>query len=213
LNSLRILLVDDHELLRKGLRTMIESRQGWTVCGEAANGREAVELARQQRPDVVVMDLTMPDLNGLDATRQILRALPGTEILILTIHESEQLIHAVLAAGARGYVLKSDAGPAIFAAIESLSQHRPFFTSKVSAMLLQSYLDPAPPGPPEALTAREREIVQLIAEGASSKQVAAKLKISVKTAETHRTNLMRKLGVHSVSEIVRYAIRNGIIAP
>jgi DNA-binding NarL/FixJ family response regulator len=216
--SLRILLADDHALVRKGLRATIESRAGWSVCGEAATGREAVEMARNLRPDIVVMDLTMPELNGLDATRRILRAAPRTEILILSMHESEQLIHEVLAAGARGYVLKSDAGGAICLAIESLARHKPFFTSRVSEVLLKSYLSPAAGGAPagetaEALTSREREIVQLIAEGRSSKDVAAALRISVKTAETHRTNLMRKLGVHSVSEIVRYAIRNGIIAP
>lgn len=212
--TLRIMVVDDHEVVRKGLRTTLESRHGWTVCGEAADGREAVQRAQELKPDIVVMDLTMPELNGLEATRKILRTLPKTEILILSMHESEQLVHEVLEAGARGYVLKSDAGSAIFSAVENLSKHKPFFTSRVSQAILNAYLRPdAKAATGSRLTAREREIVQLIAEGNSSKEVAASLGISAKTAETHRSNLMRKLEIHSVSEIVRYAIRNNIITP
>ena len=214
-NDLRILLADDHEMVRKGLRTVIESRANWVVCAEAANGREAVELARSKHPAVAVVDLTMPELNGLDATRTIVRECRGTEVLILTMHDSEQLIHSVLAAGARGYVLKSDAGTVLVEAIESLARHEPFFTSKVSDLLLQSYLTPgqAPGDGSARLTTREREIIQLVAEGHSSKEIAGILGISVKTADTHRTNLMRKLGIHSVSEVVRYAIRNNMIEP
>jgi DNA-binding NarL/FixJ family response regulator len=154
-------------------------------------------------------------LNGLEATRQIRKALPDTEVLILSMHHSEQLVHEILTAGARGYILKSDAGDAIVTALASLRQHKPFFTSKVSELLLSSYLDPGRSlaGEPPALTPREREIVQLIAEGKSTKEVASFLDISEKTAETHRTNLMRKLGIHSVSELVRYAIRNQLITP
>jgi len=214
--TLRILIADDHELVRKGLRSVLQSKPGWVVCGEACNGREAVELAATLRPHVVVMDLTMPELNGLDATRRIRKALPDTEVLILTMHHSEPLIHEVLAAGARGFLLKSDAGHAVLDAVESLARHKPFFTSKVSEILLTSYLHPELEGggaASGALTPREREIVQLIAEGKSSKQVAASLGISEGTAETHRTNIMRKLGVHSVSEVVRYAIRNRMIEP
>lgn len=208
----RILLADDHEMVRKGLRAVIESHQGWSVCGEADNGRDAVDMARKLRPHVAIVDLSMPELNGLDAARRILKDSPGTEVLILTMHESEQLMHEVLAAGARSYVLKSDGGSVLVEAIESLRRHKPFFTSSVSEMLLKSYLGPAEmTSGGDVLSSREREIVQLIAEGNRTKEIASKLGISVKTAETHRTNLMRKLGVHSMSEIVRYAIRNRII--
>ena len=218
IKPLRILVADDHELVRKGLRSVFQSREGWTVCGEAATGREAVEQALTLKPNVVVMDLTMPELNGLEATRQIHAKLPDTEILILTMHHSEQLIHEVLAAGARGYLLKTDAGHAVIDAVESLGRHQPFFTAGVSNLLLTSYLHPERSAnggahAPQPLTPREREVVQMIAEGKSSKDVASALGISEGTAETHRTNLMRKLDIHSVSEIVRYAIRNNIIAP
>lgn len=218
MKPLRILVADDHELVRKGLRSVLQTREGWSVCGEAATGRQAVELALELKPQVVVMDLTMPELNGLEATRQIHNKLPETEILILTMHHSEQLIHEVLAAGARGYLLKTDAGHAVLDAVESLGRHQPFFTAGVSSLLLTSYLHPervssaaSPSG--QTLTPREREVVQMIAEGKSSKELASALGISEGTAETHRTNLMRKLDIHSVSEIVRYAIRNHIIAP
>ena len=213
--ALRILIADDHEIIRQGLRLSLEGRAGWTICGAAAVGREAVEKATALKPDIVVMDITMPRLDGLEATRQIRKALPGCEVLVLTMHESEQLVHEVLAAGARGFVMKSDAGKEIVTAVERLARHEPYFTSPAAQVLLNAFLDP--PGdvlPGEesgALTGREREVVQLIAEGCSSKEAAAVLGISDKTVETHRTNIMRKLRVHSISEIVRYAIRNHII--
>ena len=213
-----ILFADDHAMVREGLRKVLEERPGWVVCGEARNGREAVAKARELKPDVLVLDFTMPELNGLEVTRQMRAARPQTEVLILTMHESEQLARAVLAAGAHGFVLKSDAGTTLVTAVEHLSQHRPFFTAKVSHMVLDHDQHPVvsageekPAG--DRLTAREREIVQLIAEGRSSKQVGDVLGISVKTVDTHRANLMRKLGIHSVSELVRYAIREGIAAP
>lgn len=212
----RILLADDHVMIRKGLRTALRTREEWEVCGEAVNGCEAVEMAREMRPDIVIMDLTMPELNGLEATRRICGELPDTKVLILTMHHSEQLMHEVISAGARGYVLKSDAGSMIFTAIERLLADEPFFTSTAEEMLLKAYLNPKDrPGvrgtAPGVLTSREREVVQLIAEGKSGKEIASNLGISVKTAETHRANLMRKLDLHSVSEIVRYAIRNQMI--
>jgi DNA-binding NarL/FixJ family response regulator len=214
---IRILIADDHEMIRTGLRKILEGRDGWTVCGEAVNGREAVTKARELKPDVVVLDFAMPELNGLEVIRQIRATLPQTEVLILTMHESEQLARAVLAAGARGFVLKSDAGQTIAAAVEQLGQHHSYFTTSVSHVVLQGYLHPAEPTEEnligKRLTAREREIVQLIAEGRSSKEVADALGISVKTVETHRVNLMRKLELHSVSELVHYAIRNQIVEP
>lgn len=215
MKSLRILVADDHEMVRQGQRALLESQPGWQVCGEAVTGREAVAKARQLQPDVVVLDITMPELNGLEATRQIRAAVPSAEVLILTMHESEQLVREVLAAGARGYLLKSDAGTALLAAVRALAGHKTFFTSKISQLVVGGYLNPERPGQDEVtrLTPREREIVQLLAEGKSNKEVATALAISVKTAETHRTNIMRKLQFHSMSELVRYAIRNNFVAP
>jgi len=210
----RVLIADDHEMVRKGLRSMLESSGKWKVCGEATDGREAVRKAARLRPDIVIMDLTMPELNGLDATREIRRILPDCEVLVVTVHHSEQLVHEVLEAGAKGYVLKSDAGESIMAALDELARHKPYFTSAVSQVLLSAFLSPDRPDVPDIgglLTPREREIVQLIAEGRSTKEIATTLGISDKTVETHRANLMRKLDVHSVSEIVRYAIRNRMI--
>jgi len=218
MKRIRILVADDHEVVRRGLRTLLEAQPGWEVAGEAATGREALEMTKQLKPEVVLLDITMPELNGLEATRQILKALPKTEVLILTMHESEQLVREVLKAGARGYVLKSDAGRDLVAAVDCVSRHKPFFTSTVAQMILEGYLkvasqaaDLAAPG--ERLTPREREIVQLLAEGKCNKEVAHALSISVKTAETHRANIMRKLNLHSLSDLVHYAIRNKIVAP
>jgi len=219
MSTVQILVADDHEIVRRGLRALLESQPNWEVVGEAVTGRDAVELARQFTPQVAILDVGMPDLNGLEATRQILKAVPQTEVLILTMHESEQVIREVLDAGARGYVLKSDAGRDLIAAVDALCQHRTFFSSRVSDMLLHAYLrrperaEPAAEVSRSRLTAREREIVQLLAEGKSNKEVAQSLNISIKTAETHRTNIMNKLDLHSITELVRYAVRNNIVAP
>ena len=212
MKSLRILLADDHEMVRHGLRSVIEVQRGWEVCGEARTGREAVVRALELKPDIVVMDFTMPELNGMEATRQIRAALPRAQVLMLTMHESEELIPELLAAGARGYMLKTDAGGSLVEAIQSLADQKPYFTSKVSALVLKGYLNPSTRENP-VLTPREREIVQLVAEGRSTKEVADKLNIAPKTAETHRTNIMRKLNLHSVSQLVRYAIRNKLVEP
>jgi DNA-binding NarL/FixJ family response regulator len=211
---LRILLVDDHAVVRRGVRSLLESQEGWVVCGEATNGRDAVEQTRRLRPDVVVMDLSLPELNGLDATRQILKDAPDTEVLVLTMHHSEELARDVLQAGARGYVLKSDADENLITAVDSLRQHKPFLTSTVTEFVLGDYVRRGDDAPEDfALTAREREVVQLIAEGRSNKEAAATLSVSVKTIEAHRANIMRKLHLHSVSDLVRYAIRNKIVQP
>jgi DNA-binding NarL/FixJ family response regulator len=214
--TLRILIVDDHAVVRRGVRALLESHQDWEVCGEATNGRDAVEAAQRLKPDIVVMDLSLPGLNGLDATRQILKDSPNTEVLVLTMHHSEELARDVLQAGARGYVLKRDADENLIAAIESLRQHKPFLTSAVTEFVLDDYLRRGTPQEEfaaAALTAREREIIQLVAEGQSNKEAAGTLGISVKTIEAHRANLMRKLRLRSVSDLVRYAIRNKIVQP
>jgi len=217
MNRVRILIADDHELLRRGLVATLGEMADWSVVGQAANGREAVALATQLQPEVVVLDITMPELNGLEATRQILDAAPETRVLILSVHESEQVVREVLAAGAQGYLLKSDAGRELVTAVQALLNNKPYFTSRVAQMVLQGFLNaPMSPGgghETSRLSPREREIVQLLAEGKTTKEVAALLGISTKTAETHRANVMRRLGFRSVVELVRYAIRNGIIEP
>ena len=213
---LRILIADDHDLMRRGLRAVLEEHEGWQVCGEATNGRQAVQLAQKLMPHVVLLDISMPELNGLEALRQIKKACPNTEILVFTVHEGEDLIREVLAAGARGYLLKADATRHIVGAVEALAVHRPYFTWKVSKMMLDSYLEHGPKaGSSELrqLTPREREIVQLLAEGHSNKAISGTLGISVKTVETHRAAVMKKLGISSIAELVRYAIRNSVIEP
>jgi DNA-binding NarL/FixJ family response regulator len=217
---LRILIADDHEVARGGIRALLESHPGWEVCGEAKDGREAVELATKMSPDLILLDIGMPNLNGLEAARQILSASPDVAILILTMHDSDQVVREVLRAGARGFLLKSDAGRDLVAAVEALQRQRTFFTTRVSQMVLEGYLDRdnreernevTEDDSGEILTGREREVIQLLAEGKTSKEVAVTLNLSVKTAETHRTNLMRKLGLHSVADLTRYAVRNGIV--
>jgi DNA-binding NarL/FixJ family response regulator len=215
LGALRILIADDHEVARQGIRSLLESHPGWEICAEAKDGREAVEAATRQHPDILLLDIGMPNLNGLDAARQILAANPDACILILTIHDSEQVVREVLAAGARGFLLKSDAGRDLMAAVEALQNRRTFFTPKIAQMMLDGYLRPFEEtdttGQQCILTPREREVIQLVAEGKTTKEVASALSLSVKTAETHRTNLMRKLNLHSVADLTLYAVRNGIV--
>jgi DNA-binding NarL/FixJ family response regulator len=218
MRQVRILVADDHSIVRRGVRALLETRPGWKVCGEAATGTEAVRQAKKLRPDVVVIDITMPDLNGFEATRQIRAAAPQTEVLVLTVHESEQALREVLDAGALGYVSKSDLDLNLSTAIESLLRHKPFLSSRVSEMMLERYLKrdvPVPSMPAgtglATLTPRQREIVRLLAEGKTNKEVALMLGISVKTAETHRNNIMRKLQLRSFSHLVRYAIRHNLV--
>jgi len=216
MKPLRILLADDHEIVRRGLISLLKSRAGWEVCGEAQDGRQAVEKVKALRPDVVILDLGMPNLNGLEATRQILRDNAQAKVLVLTITDADEVVRAVLDAGARGFVLKSDPARDLVAAVEALQSDKTFFTSRVADLVLGGFLGRLQPAPDAdvtspALTPREREIVQLLAEGKSSKEVACLLNLSVKTAETHRSNIMRKLNLHSVSGLVLYAVRNNMV--
>ena len=212
----RILVADDHDIFRRGLKDLLTARPGWEVVGEAKTGREAVALAAQLRPEIVVMDISMPELNGLEASHRIHKAFPKIGILILTLHFSDQLLANVIEAGARAYIMKSDAARDLIRAVEALTTKRTFFTAAAAHLLDRGFPKEHSAPEPESqvrsrLTSREREIVQLLAEGKSSKEVAVALGISVKTAETHRANIMRKLEIHSVSEVVRYAVKNQII--
>ena len=214
--KLRVLIADDHSVVRQGLRALVESQPDWEVCAEAANGREAVEKAHTTHPNVVVLDFAMPEMDGLTATRQILESLPDTEVLILTQHDADAVIRQVLQAGARGYILKTDAGEELVQAINALKRHKPFFTKQISEAMLSTYLHgdtTVTKDEISVLTPREREIVKLVAEGKSNKEVADALSLSVKTAETHRANIMRKLNLGSLSELVLYAVRNHIVEP
>ncbi len=207
----RILIADDHGVVRKGLRALLDSRRGWKVCAEVANGREAIAKAKALKPDVAILDIGMPGLGGVEATRQIRKASPNTEVLILSAHGSEKLVRDALGAGARGYLLKEDADHNLFAAVDALRRHTPFFTSKIAEWVARDKRGARAKSPRSLLTPRQRETIQLLAEGKSNKEVAAVLQISVKTVETHRANIMLKLDLHSVTDLVHYAIRNEIV--
>jgi DNA-binding NarL/FixJ family response regulator len=216
MSNLRILIADDHDLVRKGLHMLIEEHPGWTVCAEARSGREAVEQAAQSNPDIVVIDVSMPDLNGLEATRLIRKSCPRSEVLVITHHDSDEIAAEVLKAGARGYVLKSDSDRDLVNAVEALGRHKPFFTSRITEMLIANRVNGVTDqveSMRNRLTVRELEILQLLAEGKTAKEVATSLGIATKTSDTHRTNIMRKLNLHSIAELVRYAIRNKIVEP
>lgn len=215
--KLRILIADDHEVVRRGLSALLQAQEGWEVCGEASDGREAVEKAKLLKPDFVILDIGMPNLNGLAATRQLTQHDPNFKIIVLTITDSDHVIREALDAGARGFVLKSDAVRDLVSAIDALQRGQMFFTPRVNELVLAGFLEKgtvsprgAPPRFP-SLTPREREVIQLLAEGKSSKEVASVLNLSTKTAETHRSNIMRKLGFHSIRDLVLYAVKNNII--
>jgi DNA-binding NarL/FixJ family response regulator len=212
MGELNILVADDHEIVRQGVRNILQPQSQWTVIAEASNGNEAVEKSTQLKPQIALIDVGMPEMNGLEATRRIREALPQTEVVILSVHESEQTVREAISCGARGYVVKSDAGRDLIAAVESASRHQ-FFLSPKLAPGGDGYETRNHEGPLAQLTRRECEILQLLAEGYGNKEVATKLDISVKTAETHRTNMMRKIGAHSLADLVRYAIRNGLVQP
>jgi len=209
--ELRILLADDHEIVREGLRAMLQGHPGWAVCGDAENGRQVVTMAAELKPDIVIMDIGMPELNGLEATRQIKRAQPDVEVLIFTANETDEIVRQVFQAGARGYLLKTEASTHLIPAVEMLCKGRTYFSSKVSELIFAGYVTGRSGIEDRTLTPRERETVQLIAEGKSNKEIAVIFGISIKTVETHRAAIMRKLRVESSAALVRYAVRNGIV--
>jgi DNA-binding NarL/FixJ family response regulator len=216
MRELKIVIADDHPVIRLGLRTILEAQPGWSVPGEAVTGYEAVALALEHRPEVVITSISLPELNGLDATRQIRRDSPETEVLVLTMHNSGHLLEDAFAAGARGYLLKTDSLRLLVAAVETIAEHKTFVSGSASQSIpagLPRLKGTAHKGGPtrRVLGPREREVVQLLAEGASNKEIARKLGISVKTVNSHRSNVMRQLNVHSIAGLVRYAIRETII--
>jgi two-component system, NarL family, response regulator NreC len=215
MNTLRILLADDHKVVRHGTRALLSKIPEWEIIGEVDNGRDAVAQTEKLKPDIVILDIGMPQLNGLDATRQIKKISPQTEVLIFTAHEAEEIVHDVFDSGARSYIMKTDAADHLIEALKALSEHKPFFTSRISEIVFARYtngtknIESTPDK--SRITDREREIVQLLAEGKTSKEVAAVLGISVRTVETHRAAITKKLGLKSFSELIRYAIRNNIV--
>ena len=209
----RILIADDHEVVRSGLRSILGAHEGWEVVAEASDGKEAIIKAVAINPDIAIIDYALPMMNGVEVTRQIRARVPTAEVLIFTMHDSDILMREVLEAGARGYLLKSDAKQYLIAAVESLEHHKPFFTKKLSEQLLETFLATHPEKPGASLSPRERVVVQLIAEGHSNRKISELLGLSVKTIETHRATAMRKLNLTSTAAIVRYAIRNKLVEP
>jgi len=215
--KLRILIADDHGLVRRGARAILNSRQGWSVVGEATNGREAVQKALELKPDVAVIDISMPELDGVEATRQLREAVPDTKVLVLSMHESDQMIQRALDAGAQGYILKSDLTECLVKAVKDVSDGKRFLTPKVSEIVLEGFLKTTSPDQPEELagaktTPRELEIIRLLAEGKSNREIAAQLGITVRTTETHRAKIMHKLGLHSLADLIHYALGHGIVS-
>ncbi len=218
MSKVRILIADDHELVRRGLRATLEERPGWEVVGEAGDGEEAIKLSLKLRPDLLVLDVNMPKQNGLEVARALQERAPKIRVLVLTVHDSAQIVREIMQAGAKGYLLKSEAGKDLPTAVETVMQDQPFLTPSVTNIVLDTFLKSAPKPaapetPPVPLSTRENEVIKLLAQGHSNKDVARQLGISVKTVDTHRTNLMRKIGLHSITELVRYAIRNGLVEP
>lgn len=208
-----IVVADDHEIVRRGIRATLEGMPGCSVVGEAADGEEALEIVREKQPALAVLDVTMPRMNGFEAAAAIREVSPETDVLVLTMHDSQQVVREVLKAGAKGYLLKSDAGRELAQAVQAIREGRTYFTQRVTSMVVGEFVGEKPVTRPEspAVSPREREIVRLLALGRSNKEVASELSLSVKTVESHRTNVMRKLGVHSVAGLVRYAVREGLV--
>jgi DNA-binding NarL/FixJ family response regulator len=209
----RILIVDDHDAVRRGVRQLLETTPYYQVVGEAADGRTAVQLARETRPDIAILDYSIPDLNGFDLSHALKREFPRIEILIYTMHDREDIVMGLLRAGIRGFVLKSDTEEHLIAALDALSIRRPYFSGAISDALLNQFLESKPSSSASILTHREREVVQQVAEGRINKEIAHRLSISVKTVETHRASAMRKLKLRTTADLVRYAVRNQLIQP
>ena len=210
---MRILIADDHEIVRKGVRDVVLGHPGWHVCAEASDGQQALELARREKPDVAVLDVSLPLLNGVALTRWLKKELPHTRVLLFTMHDDDETITSGLAAGARGFVLKSDSESHLEAALSALGANRPYFSAPVSELLLDAALNERKRSRLETFTMRELEVAQLIAEGNNNKQVAKLLKISIKTVESHRAAAMRKAGARTAAELVRFAIKHNLIEP
>jgi len=215
-HSLRLVVADDHPLMRRGICDLLEAEPGWEVVAKASNGREAIDAVSKSKPDVLVIDLAMPELNGLTATREILRLFPKLGVVLLTMHNTDQSVREVLESGARGYVLKSDAEQDLVAAVKAVAAGKPFFTANITEIVLKGYLNRTATSEPakvlSGLTTRERQVVQLLVEGKGNKDVALAMRLSVKTVEAHRSNINRKLAIRSTSDLVRYAVRNGIVS-
>ena len=209
----RIIIVDDHDAIRRGVRQLLETQPYYQVVGEAADGRTGLEIARETRPDIAILDYSIPEINGLDLSHALKREFPRIEILLYTMHDREELIMEVLRAGVRGFVLKSDTERHLIAALDALSIRRSYFSGAISDALLDQFLDSKPHPSASSLTHREREVVQQVAEGRINKEIAARLNISVKTVETHRASAMRKLKLRTTADLVRYAVRNQLIQP
>ena len=216
MRKLRILIADDHGLVRRGARALL-ARRGWKVVGEVANGRDALEKARELKPDVAIVDISMPELDGVEVVRQVRETVPNTEVLVLTMHESDEMVRRALDAGARGYLLKSDLTECLAKAVKAVSEGKRFLTPKVSEIVLDGFLKTK--GQHQQvertgvqLTPRETQIIRLLAEGRSNKEIASELAIAVRTVETHRAKIMSKLGFHSLAELIHYTMRNGIIS-
>jgi DNA-binding NarL/FixJ family response regulator len=210
---LRILIADDHEIVRKGVRDLIEAHPGWEVCGEAADGQVALEIALREKPDIAVLDVALPVLNGVALTRRLKQETPATNVLLFTMHDDDETVSGGLAAGARGYVLKTDSERYLEAAISALGANRPYFSAFVSELLLDAAINDRKRSRLESFTIRELEVAQLIAEGNSNKQIARNLEISIKTVESHRSAAMRKAGARTAAEFVRFAIKHNLIQP
>jgi DNA-binding NarL/FixJ family response regulator len=210
---LRIVIADDHEIVRKGVRDVIEGHPGWHVCGEASDGQKALELVELERPDIAVIDVALPLLNGVALTRRLRKDFPNTRVLLFTMHDDDETVSSGLAAGARGYVLKSDSESHLEAAISALGANRPYFSAPISELLLDAALNERKRSRLESFTTRELEVAQLIAEGNNNKQIARLLDISIKTVESHRAAAMRKAGVRTAAEFVRFAIKHNLIQP
>lgn len=208
---LRVLIADDHDIVRRGVRDVVESHIGWEVCGETSHGDDVLSIAQEHRPNVVVLDVSMPGLNGIAVTRQIRSTLPTTEVLLFTMHDDDETVSGGLAAGARGYLLKSEGQTQLLAAISALGAHRPYFSPAIAEMLLDAAVHDRKKSRLESFTLRELEVAQLIAEGSSNKQIARQLGISIKTVESHRAAAMRKAGVRTAAEFVRFAIKHNLI--